>query len=190
MRTALPTLATERLILRQLAPEDMDDVFAYASNPEVSRHLTWECHRSLADTLVFLRAVDEAYERGELRDFGLVLKATGRLVGTCGFVRADRAAGLAELGYTLARPLWDRGLMTEAVRAVIDFGLEEIGLRRVEALCLPENAASARVLEKAGMTREGLVEGRVVMRGQPRAAYLFSLSVEERRARERVPSAG
>jgi ribosomal-protein-alanine N-acetyltransferase len=105
----------------------------------------WETHRSIEDSESFLRSATEGYERGDFGGWGVVLKDDGAFVGTCG-VEAGYAPehARAELGYVLSREHWGKGLMPEAVRAVIAFGFEKLSLNRVEARCISENTASAR----------------------------------------------
>src|SRR5215210_8943165 len=111
----------------------------------------WDTHHSIEDSEGFLRSATEGYERGDLGSWGVVLKDDGAFVGACG-VDAGYAPehARAELGYVLAREHWGRGLMTEAVRAVIRFGFGRMGLNRVQARCIAENVAAERVMEKAG----------------------------------------
>lgn len=151
----LPTLGTPRLTLRRMLPEDAEPMHAYGSDPEVARHMLWEPHESLRDSENFLRFVRERYARGDPAGWGLEGRETGRFIGTCGIQAWRPEHSRAELGYVLAREYWGRGLMTEAVAAVVGFGFDKIGFNRLEARCLDGNAASARVLEKAGMTHEG-----------------------------------
>lgn len=151
----LPTLQTSRLTLRPMRPADAEAMHVYASDPEVARHMLWEPHESLRDSENFLRFVRERYARGDPAGWGLEERETGRFIGTCGMQDWRPEHSRAELGYVLAREHWGRGLMTEAVAAVVDFGFDRIGFNRLEARCLDGNAASARVLEKVGMTREG-----------------------------------
>jgi ribosomal-protein-alanine N-acetyltransferase len=149
-----PELETARLVLRRLTPDDAADIFAYASDPDVAALTTWEAHRTLDDTHAFLERVAGWYADGFGGPWGVILKESGRVIGTCGMAIVPEHRR-AELGYALARACWGQGLMTEAVVAVIDYGFATLSLNRIEARCLPENLASARVLEKAGLTYEG-----------------------------------
>lgn len=148
-------LETARLRLRPMRPEDAGEMHAYASDPEVARHMLWAAHESLQETENFLRFVRERYARGDPAGWGLEELASGRFIGTCGIQSWHPEHARAELGYVLAREHWSRGLMTEAVAAAVEFGLDRIGFNRLEARCFEGNPASARVLEKVGMTHEG-----------------------------------
>ena len=89
----------------------------------------------------------------------------------------------AEVGYVLSRGYWGRGIMTEAVRAVIHFGFEELHLNRIESRCIAENMASARVMEKAGMVYEGTLRGREFIKGYYRDMKVYAIRRKEYRGR-------
>ena len=184
----LPTLHTERLVLRPLTPADVDDVFAYASDPAVARHTTWDPHATPADSRCFVESIVARGAAGAVAPWGMQLKADGIVVGTCGFVYWVPRHGRAEVAYALAQRVWGRGLMTEAIRAVLTFGFEVMRCNRIEGRCLPENAASAAVLEKGGMCYEGVIREHVYVKGAYRNVGLYSVLAREWRGRE-VPAA-
>ena len=172
----LPELETERLLLRKMRLDDAEAMFAYASDPEVTRYVLWDTHRSIDDTEEFLRFATEGYERGDFGGWGVVLKDSGVFVGTCGLDAGYAPEhARAELGYVLSREHWGRGLMPEAARAVIRFGFVRMTLNRIEARCIAENAASARVMEKAGMTYEGTLREREFIKGAYRDMKVYSI---------------
>jgi ribosomal-protein-alanine N-acetyltransferase len=175
----LPILKTERLILRKMTLDDAEDLFAYASDSEVAKYVTWEPHGTIEDSRAFLQDVLERYEKRLPANWGLVLKATGRLVGTCGFMSWFPAQGRAEIGFALGRRHWGQGFMTEAVRQVILWGFSKCGLNRIEGECKPENLASARVMEKCGMTFEGVLRQFVFAKGQHHDVRLYSVLRQE-----------
>jgi len=153
-------LETDRLRLRRPLLEDAAAIFtAYAQDPEVTRYLTWRPHRRLGATRDFLRRCAEARKEGAAFPWAVTLRPDGRLIG---MVEIRPAGHRVELGYVLARPYWGHGLMTEAARAVADWTLAQPEVHRLWAVCDVENLASARVLEKAGMTREGVLRGWIV----------------------------
>jgi [ribosomal protein S5]-alanine N-acetyltransferase len=170
----LPELETERLLLRKMRLDDAEAMFAYASDPEVTRYVLFETHRSLEDSKSFLRLAVEGYEKGDFGGWGVVLKDSGVFVGTCG-MEVDPEHARAELGYVLAREHWGRGLVPEAVRAVIRFGFRRLGLNRLGARCMAENTASARVMEKAGMTYEGTLRELEFIKGAYRDMKFYSI---------------
>ena len=171
----LPTLETERLILRKMVLNDAEAVFAYASNSEVSRYTLWETHRSIEDSRAFLEFATQKYENGGEPDWGIVYRGNGCLVGACGLVNWEAEHARAEVGFVLSREYWGRGLMSEAVRAMLRFGFERMNLNRIEARCIAENAASARVMEKAGMVYEGTLHQREYIKGAYRDIKLYAI---------------
>jgi ribosomal-protein-alanine N-acetyltransferase len=129
-----------------------------------------------------LRRALESYERGDFGGWSLVLKDSGAFAGTCG-MDADYAPehARAELGYVLSREHWGKGLMPKAVRAVIRVGFGRMGLNRVQSRCIAENVASARVIEKAGMTYEGTLRESEFVKGAYRDMKLYSILRREYR---------
>jgi ribosomal-protein-alanine N-acetyltransferase len=162
----LPDLETERLNLRKLRPTDAADIFEYASDPQVARYTTWEAHTSLDDAVQFVELIQAVYvnESPSNWTWGLELKDTGKLIGTIAVWGWPQHAR-AEVGYAIGRPYWGRGLVTEAVREVLKLGFDALGLNRIEARCVPENIGSARVMEKVGMTYEGLLREQMFIKG-------------------------
>ena len=160
----LPMLETPRLILRKMAFRDAVDVYAYARDPDVTRYLPWEPHRLLHDARAFVASVLQRYEVGESAPWGVELKADRRLIGAIE-LRLYPLHSRGDVGYALVRSEWGKGYTTEAVRAVLAFGFETLRLNRIEATCHIDNVASARVMEKAGMSLEASFRQRSVYHG-------------------------
>jgi len=144
-------LSTPRLDLVALALAHAPAVFAYASDPEISRLVDWPRHESLEDSRRFVARSMVGYVQGGHYEWGLMRRADHAFLGTCGFGEIDVAHGIADIGYVLAKPYWGQGYATEAVAAVLQFGFIHLSLRRIEANALPENVASLRVMAKLGM---------------------------------------
>lgn len=179
----LPELSTPRLVLRKLRPEDAADVFDYASDPEVAREVTWEAHRSMEDSRGFIAYSMGRYERKEPCDWGLVLKENGKLIGTCGFLWWKPEHAKAEAGYALSRKYWGRGLMSEALAAVIDFAFDRMELNRLELRCNETNTGSERVMQKNGCKFEGLFREAVFEKGRFKSLKYYSLLRSDRAKR-------
>ena len=148
-------LTTERLLLRPLEVGDVDDVLAYASDPEVARYLELPqpYTRDDAEEHVARRILDDW--SGEAT-FAIVWER--RVVGSIS-LHIEARHRIAALGYILARRAWGRGLVPEAGRAVIDWGFERYALHRIHSRADLRNRQSWRVMEKLGMTREGVLRG-------------------------------
>ena len=162
----LPTLETDRLILRPMRMRDAQDLFAYAQDPEVSRHVLWETHTCLADSRQFLRGAIRQYRKGQPSSFAITLKDSGRMIGTVGFMWINLDYHSAEVGYSLSRAYWNQGIMTEALRAVIAFGFDTLRLNRIEAQHETDNPASGRVMAHVGMQYEGTLRQRLKNKGR------------------------
>ncbi len=146
------------------------------------RSVLWDTHRSIEDSESFLHLALEGYERGDFGGWGVVLKGDGAFVGTCGMdVGYAPEHARAELGYVLSRKHWGKSLMPEAVRAVMVFGFEKLSLKRIQARCIAENVASARVMEKAGMTFEGTLRESEFIKGAYRDIKFYSILRREYR---------
>jgi ribosomal-protein-alanine N-acetyltransferase len=137
--------------------EDAADIFDYAHDLEVTRYVLWQPHRSIDDSQQFLASVVAGYEHLYLADWGIVHKGDRKLIGSCGFHGWRPEHARASLGYVLARAYWGQGYTTEAARAVVAFGFEQMQLNRIQADCHVNNLASARVMEKIGMRCEGIL---------------------------------
>jgi ribosomal-protein-alanine N-acetyltransferase len=148
-------IATARLLLRVPAAEDAEAIFAYASDVESTRYMSWPRHRALDDTRAFLELAERGWRDDAVGAY--LIERDGAVIGSTGL--HPHAAQLAETGYILARAAWGHGYATEACRAMIDLGAR-LGFVRVEAQCHASHLPSARVLEKAGMRFEGVLRRR------------------------------
>ena len=149
-------LETERLILRRFAASDVEDMFRnWTNDPEVTKFLTWQPHGDISVTREFMKTRLEGYEKSDFYSWAMELKAGGQVVGTIAAVSQQEDIQSVTIGYCLGRAWWNQGYMTEALRAVIGFFFEEVGMNRVESYHDPRNPGSGRVMQKAGMAFEG-----------------------------------
>lgn len=162
----LPVLETPRLQLRPVSMRDAADIFAYSRDPEVARYVLWSPHQTLSDSKAYIRFLLKQYRDGQPSSWGIVLKATGRVVGTIGYMSFSQENSTVEIGYSLARSLWNNGLMTEAVHAVLGLSFDTMRIHRVEAQHDAANPASGRVMAKCGMQHEGRLRGRIFNKGR------------------------
>lgn len=167
-------IESERLLLRKLSLTDAVDIYDYASDVQVSKFTTWENHSSLDDTNTFLHMVLQKYENEQPSDWGILLKDTNKVIGTCGWVYLNEQHHRAEMGYALSRNYWNQGLITEAVRTILTFGFNELNLNRIEARCISENIGSERVMQKVGMHYEGLIREQMFVKGRYVNVKLYS----------------
>lgn len=165
------TATTSRLHLRAFSASDLAWLHPVAADPVVTRYTDWGPN-SPADTRSFL---DEASRSGngpdEFRWAATLRDGTG--IGSAGLVVTDRGNLRASIGYMLDPEHWGRGYATEAARELVAQARAR-GMHRVEATCHPDNAASARVLEKAGLSLEGRLRDHLLVRGAWRDSLLFA----------------
>ena len=141
-------LSTERLILRKLKKEDAESIFSnWASDPEVTKYVTWNAHSNVEQTKQIIDIWLKEYENPKTVRFGITLKGSGELIGTIDVV--DYVDGNPEIGYCLSRKYWNKGYMTEACNALVNY-LFAIGYKTVVIEADENNIGSNRVIEKCG----------------------------------------
>ena len=170
-----PVLETDRLVLRKPREEDAALFFQVAQDEAVMRYYGVEPFTTRQQALDVI-----AWQRCSFADgTGIRWVITERdrdlYIGDLGYHKRERPHRRAEIGYMLARACWRRGLMTEAMTAVLDYGFASMGLNRVEALVDPRNAASDGLLAKLGFTREGVLREYEYERGAFVDLYMASL---------------
>lgn len=170
-------METARLRLRRPTLEDAPALFErYTKDPEVTRHLAWRPHENVTRTQMFLQRCTAAWEKGEAFPWVLTQRSEDEPIG---MIEIRMQGHRVEIGYVLARSYWGRGYMTEAARAVVYWALSQTGVFRVWAVCDVENVASARVLEKLGMRREGTLSRWIIhpnISEQPRDCYCYAVT--------------
>ncbi|PGT75335.1 MULTISPECIES: GNAT family N-acetyltransferase [Bacillaceae] len=177
---ALPSFETNRLLLRKINLNDLDDIFEFSSDPEVAHHMTWEVNKSKEETLNnFISVVMNSYKTGQSADWALVHKESNKVIGTCSFVDWSNDNQKAEIGYVLNRKYWGQGLASEAIKEVIKYGFETLELNRIEGGCDTDNIGSEKVLLKAGFKYEGTLRKNEYIKGQFRDTKLFSILKED-----------
>ncbi len=157
-----PALETERLVLRPLVSDDIDDVYAYCSDPAVGPDAGWAPHRTREDSRMFVEVIaSEPHVFGIFEKTGAGTGATGPCIGSIGLIRDPqrRNVDCLMLGYALARTAWGRGCMTEAADEMLRYGFEELGLGLITCTHYTFNDRSRRVIEKAGFVHEGTIHG-------------------------------
>ncbi len=171
-------LQTDRLILRELEDSDFEAVHAYASDPLVVQFMPWGPNTE-SDTSEFLgRARTAALAKPRVGyELAVTLRSSGTLVGAIGLHREDPDATEAMLGYCFSRAAWGHGFATEAGRAMIRYGILELGLKTIWAGCDTENVGSIRVLEKLGMRLESAHRHETEVRGEWSESLMFKVEV-------------
>jgi RimJ/RimL family protein N-acetyltransferase len=171
-------LRTDRLLLRPFEMADVDDVWAFQRLPEVARHMLRE-PRGRDEAEVSVRGMTAESEPGDALTFAVVLPGSGTVIGEASLVRRGRPPGNGEIGYVLHPDHQGRGLATEAATALLRLGFGELGLHRLTAKCSARNAASARLMERLGMRREGHLVGTRLVKGEWRDELVYAMLADE-----------
>jgi ribosomal-protein-alanine N-acetyltransferase len=177
--THFPIMTTRRLFLRNIVPEDVEALFAIRSDEEGMKYFGQEHYKSVAETITVIKMMEERYTRKEALRWCITLKGDGRLIGTCTLFHFDEGFHRAETGYELNRDFWGKGIMTEAMTAILTFGFNELDLHRIEAVIDIENERSKNLLFKLGFTYEGDLRERFLFRDQFLDEYYFGLLKDE-----------
>ena len=167
---------TTRLILRLPTMDDAEQIFEkYAQDTDVSKYLFWRPHENIETTKQFLSRCIQCWKGGTAFPWVITRKEDNTMLGMIE-MRIDGFR--ADFGYGIARQYWGNGYTTEAVKVVIHWALEQTSIYRVWAICDIENRASARVLEKAGLQKEGVLRRYTIhpnISSEPRDCYCYSI---------------
>jgi len=170
-------LKTERLRLRKAKLADAVAIFReYAQDPEVTKYVSWRAHQSLDETRQYVQMCLLAWDVGKAFHWVIESAEDKRVMG---MIIARVNAEKWELGYVLARSHWRQGYMTEALKVLIGWALKQKEIHRVWAVCDVDNIASARVMEKVGMQREGILKRWSVhpnISDQPRDSFCYAIT--------------
>ena len=175
-----PRLETHRLILREMTLGDVEFYFHHFNNEKVVEGSCFPGPKTP-------EAAKEELELYCIRPFkddkgirwGIARKGSDELIGTCGFYDWNKTSHRAEIGYDLEPAHWREGIMTEALRAVLRYGFEEMGLNRIQAIIDSANVRSIKLVERLGFKKEGILRQNSYFRGRFRDEVCFSLLKEE-----------
>jgi ribosomal-protein-alanine N-acetyltransferase len=170
------TFESSRLLLRLPKMDDAELIFQkYAQDPEVSKYLSWRPHENIDATKEFLSRCIQCWKDEAAFPWVITLKSDNTLLG---MIEIRLIKFRADIGFGIARQYWDHGYTTEAAKIVIQWALEQLSIYRVWAICDVENVASARVMEKAGMQREGILRRFIIhpnISSEPRDCFCYSV---------------
>jgi RimJ/RimL family protein N-acetyltransferase len=168
-------IETERLVLRIPSLADAEAIFnSYAQDENVLRYLIWLPHKDIHETEAFLADCVVAWKNTSRFPYVIVLRDSDEVIGMIEIRLNDFKA---DVGYVVSRQHWGKGVATEALRSLVDWALRQPAIFRVWALCDVDNPASARLLEKVGMQREGLLRRQTIhpnISDEPRDSYCYA----------------
>ncbi len=181
-------LLGERVSVRAYREADIDALYAAVSEsiPEVSRYETW-CHPGFTreEAAEYVNWWRKAWEAGTAFYFAVIEEKTGELVGSCGLGGICAEHRRAGLGYWIRSSRTGHGFATDAARAVMRFGFEDLDLARIEVEVSVDNTASLRVAEKLGCVREGVLRQRLILPSGPTDTVMFALLQDSEAAVQR-----
>jgi len=149
-----PVLETKRLILRPMKTDDAKDLFKYYSDDEATGFMNFNSIDDEEKAKEIIENHQQRYEKKEMIPWAITLKGEERVIGTC-YLEDFFMGAIGTIGYDLSKRYWNVGIMTEALKAIITFGLYQLGLHRIQSFIHPENIASIELLEKLNFKNEG-----------------------------------
>ena len=175
-----PVLETKRLLLRQITLADAENLFSFFSDPQVMRFYDCEAFASIQEAIGIIQRFAEWFERQNGFRWGIALKTEpATLIGTCGLFAWHKPYRIATLGYELTPPYWRRGIMSEAVGAIVAYGFRELNLNKICALVVTDNLASAKLLERLSFRKEGVMRQAQFVNGKYDDLIAYALLREE-----------
>ena len=171
-----PELTTERLLLKQITPDDAPALFELRSNKQVMQYIDRPLAQTIDNAMALIKLITDALHSNDAITWGIFLKEQpARLIGTIGFWRIQKEHCRAEIGYMLHPSLQGKGMMQEAMTKVLDYGFKTMNLHSVEANVNPSNEASIRLLERSGFVREAYFKENYFYNGQFLDSAIYSL---------------
>ncbi|MBX9807503.1 MAG: GNAT family N-acetyltransferase [Flavobacteriaceae bacterium] len=156
--TPFPNLETDRLHLRRVVNEDVNEIFTLRSDMETMKYIPRPLVNSVEDALAHIAMIDEKIENNQGINWAITLKNNPKLIGIIGHYRIKPEHFRAEIGYMLLPEYHGRGIITEAIKETVNYGFEIMKLHSIEAIIDPENIASEKVLKKSGFVKEAHIK--------------------------------
>ena len=165
----------ENYVLREMNDADAENFHYYYTDSEVNKHIYSYIPTSLDESRNEIMYWSNFYRRREGIYWGIVEKATNKLIGSIGYTNWAKHYNRAELSYDLAKEYWNKGIITKAIQKVLEFGFLKMNLNRIQAYTSIENTPSEKVLVKNGFVKEGLLREDRLYKGQYRDVKLYAL---------------
>ena len=177
--TSFSVLQTQRLRLRELVPDANEALFSVFSDPKVMAGQGQPVYKDVAEAHKLINWYAKAFSEKRALRWAITFQDDDTVLGTCGYHEITAYHHRAEIGYELHSAYWRQGIMSEAVRAAVRFGLAEMGFHRIEAIVDPDNPASANLLRKVGFTEEAYLRERYFDNGRFVDDWFFSILATE-----------
>ncbi|WP_304196340.1 GNAT family N-acetyltransferase [Flavobacterium alvei] len=173
--TPFPNLETERLLLRRVVNEDVEQIFALRSDKEVMKYIPRPLVKTNEDALAHIAMIDEKIDNNEGVNWAITLKNNDKLIGIIGLYRIKPEHFRAEIGYMLLPEYHGKGIVSEAINEVVKYGFDVIKLHSIEAIIDPENFASEKVLQKNGFVKEAHLKENEYYEGKFLDTVIYSI---------------
>lgn len=170
-----PVIETDRLILRLLQNKDSKDLFSILSSENITKYYGMFTMKELSEAEQLISKFENLFREDKSIRWGIELKNSKQIIGTCGFHNWNKRHFRAEIGYELGEQFWKKGYAKEAVLAIIDYGFKNMDLERIEAVTYPENKVSKNMLIKLGFEYEGLLRKYAYFREKHQDLEIFSI---------------
>ncbi len=177
--TDFPVLATPRLLLRHIEPTDAEALFEMFSDEETMKFNGHPRQQSLDNTYAWITEIQGRYDWREAIRWGVTLQGKDRVIGTCSFHRFGAGYHRVEAGYELNRAYWGKGIMFEAMSAVVTYGFANLNMHRIEAVIDISNERSKALLLRLGFVYEGNLRQRFFVQDRFEDEYYFGLLKDE-----------
>ncbi len=174
-----PIIKTERLLLRQIDNDDVNEIFVLRSDERVMRYIDKAPAQSLDEAYEFIKKITELEKNTDAITWGIALKNEHKLIGTICLWNIQKEHYRTEVGYNLHPDYWAKGIMQEAIRAVIDYGFNSMKLHSIEANVNPGNAASIRLLERNKFKQEAYFKENFYFNGKFLDSAIYSLLITD-----------
>ncbi|RAI99379.1 ribosomal-protein-alanine N-acetyltransferase [Chitinophaga skermanii] len=172
--TVFPKLQTKRLSLVPITMKHLEDIFALFSDEHVTRFYNLHTFKQLQDAQPFIEFYIKKFNEKSGIRWGITLEDSPQIIGTIGFNNFTKNHR-ANIGYDLQSKYWNKGILTEALQRVVNFGFEHLAVNRIEAEVMIGNLASEKVLLKNGFTREAVLHDWMLFNNQHYDMTMFSL---------------
>lgn len=166
-------METKRLFLRKFRVSDAKDVYEWAGDEKVAETINFEMHKDVAESKQITKEILMQPD-----NWAIILKDSNKCIGSIGLIQ-DKDNHKTQIGYSLNRLYWNKGYVTEALQEIIDYCFNSLKLNRVEAIHYTNNPASGRVMEKAGLKREGKMKQYIYVKGEYKDCIMYGLVRED-----------
>ncbi len=172
---SFPTLRTERLILREITLNDAEDFFVLRKNKEAMKYIDKPLHKSVSETQELIQKIIDDIKNNETIAWAISLKGNQKLIGTIGYHRIQKEHHRGEIGYMISPEYWNKGLVSEALVKVLEYGFTQMKFHSIEGVINPNNLISAKLLKKFGFIKEAYFKENYFFEGKFLDTEIYSL---------------